>query len=162
MQRSLGRRSSSHERADEIPIDAPVADGPIGPEAAQSKLAARLVEVQSDLTSGRREPNTFIRLLIDMKRAYTRFDEALTQTIQLLCDTLRRHSADGRSRPLAWVRLELGRQAIAGRVEDEGHAPPARIVPDMSPPVGARNAPKQLQCLYVVDLRRVRAKMLLK
>src|SRR5215211_5950411 len=110
----------------------------------------------------RREPNTFIRLLIDMKRAYTRFDEALTQTIQLLCDTLRRHSADGRSRPLAWVRLELGRQAIAGRVEDEGHAPPARIVPDTSPPVGARNTPKHAQCLYVVYRRRARAKMLLK
>ena len=74
--------------------------------------------------------------------AYTRFDEAFTQAIQL--------------------RLELGRQSIAGHIEDEGHALPARIVPEMSPPVGARNTPNQAQCLYVVYLRRIRAKMLLK
>ena len=67
-----------------------------------------------------------------------------------------------RNRPLPCVRLELGCQALAGSVEDEGHSPPARIVPVMSPPVGARDTPKQAQCLYVVYLRRVRAKMLLK
>jgi hypothetical protein len=118
-QRSLGERSSSHEGADEISVDAPVFNRAVHLDAAKSALSTSLIEIDRDFIKGGDKPHCFIWSLVNAELALTRFNQRFAKERDLVSDALwrpKRAESAADSRIILAVDLapELGCEFLAG------------------------------------------------